>query len=336
MSDAVLAKHNPTAEPAARESGPVMLELDAVSRRFGDVVAVDDVSFEVRRGQIVGLLGHNGAGKTTVVRLLAGLLSPDAGHVRVMGREPVADGVWVRRRLGVLPSSQLVDLRLSATENLMFAGRLFGLGEAEARVRSTALLEELGVAERGHDRVSTFSAGMRQRVALARVLLPGPEILLLDEPSRAMDPVAADEFRALLRHQVRSEGRTVVICTHDLAEADALCDEVVILSRGRTLVSGDPKRLAAELGTAASVGISYDQRRRDAAVAVVAATTSSFEESGPGTLQVRGLGREQTAALVADLVAREVPVYAVEPHRPTLATLYFALHAPSEEEVGRA
>jgi ABC-type multidrug transport system ATPase subunit len=309
-----------------------MLELDAVTRRFRDVVAVDGVSFAADRGQIVGLLGHNGAGKTTIVRLLSGLLSPDAGAVRVMGREPVEDGVWVRRRLGVLPSSQLVDLRLTAWENLMFAARVFGLDQREATGRSAELLEDFGVADRMHDRVSTFSAGMRQRVSLARVLLPGPEILLLDEPSMAMDPVAAQEFRGLLREQARAAGRTILICTHDLAEADELCDEVVILSRGRTLLSGDPKRLAADLGTTTTVDISYDAPHRDAAVAVAGAAPAGFEETVPGSLRVTGLDQDTTASLIAGLVAAGVRVYAVEPCRPSLTDLYFALHEDPENE----
>lgn len=334
MSDVVLHEQGPVREPSTRASGPVMLELDAVTRRFGELVAVDDVSFTARRGQIVGLLGHNGAGKTTVVRLLAGLLRPDAGEVRVLGRQPVTDGVWVRRRLGVLPSSQLIDLRLTAAENLMFAARVFGVDEQEARTRIPALLEEFGVADRMHDRVSTFSAGMRQRVALARVLLPGPEVLLLDEPSMAMDPVAAQEFRELLRQQVQSQGRTVVICTHDLAEADELCDEIVILSRGRTLVSGDPKRLTEELGTAVTVDVSYDARQRDAAVAVAAAAPGGFEETAAGELRLSGLDREPTASLIGDLVAAGVRVYAVEPRRPALTDLYFALHERSDDERG--
>ena len=313
-----------------------MLHLDRVTRRFGEVVAVDDVSFAARRGQIVGLLGHNGAGKTTVVRLLAGLLSPDAGEVLVMGREPVAEGVGVRQHLGVLPSSQLIDLRLTATENLMFAARVFGMDEQEARRRSIVPLEEFGVADRVHDRVSTFSAGMRQRVALARVLLPDPEILLLDEPSTAMDPVAAEEFRGLLQYQTRSEGRTVVICTHDLAEAEELCDEVVILSRGRTLVSGDPERLTADLGTAVAVHIAYNEHHRDAAIRIVAAAVRGFEETARGTLRVTGLEREPTASLIAELVAAGVRVYAVEPRRPTLADLYFALHERPDDRVGSA
>lgn len=318
---AVLTKN---AKESAGED--VVLELKGVTRRFGEVVAVDDVSLRARRGQIVGLLGHNGAGKTTLVRLLSGLLRPDTGTIRVGGRDPAQDGVPVRRQLGVLPSSQLVDLRLTARENLEFVSRLFGVQASGARSRIDTLLEEFGIANRADERVSTYSAGMRQRVALAWVLLPEPEILLLDEPSSSLDPVGAKELHELIRRSTRSQGRTVVICTHDLVEAAELCDEVLILAKGRLLVSGSPKELAARLDSATTVDLECDEDDHDEAVKVLR-SGADVEEQGAGTFRLTGVDRRTTAALVDDLVAAGVRVYAVEPRRQTLADLYFSLHA---------
>ena len=309
-----------------------VLELDAVSKHFGDTVAVDRVTIRARRGQVIGLLGHNGAGKTTLVRLIAGLLGPTSGSVRVHGRDPLQDGVWVRRRLGVLPSSQLVDLRLTARENLRFAASLFGVPEPGERI--DALLREFGIADRADERVSTFSAGMKQRTALARVLLPEPEILLLDEPSAALDPLGARELREIIRSSTRTGGRTVLICTHDLNEASDLCDEVFILGRGKVLAAGPPEELAARATTSAAVALTVDPADVEAARGVVRRAAVPAPQTGSATFLAEGLDPAGTARLVAALVSDGVRVHAVEPRRNTLADMYFSVHADSDRNDG--
>ncbi|MPQ97335.1 ATP-binding cassette domain-containing protein [Modestobacter sp. I12A-02628] len=302
------------------------IELTGVTRQFGDTTALDDVTFRAEPGQVVGLLGHNGAGKTTVTRLVAGLVAPTRGQVRLLGHDPTTDGVWVRRRLGVLPSSQLVDLRMTARENLVFAARLFGLPAAAVAPRVAAVLEELGLADRADDRAGTFSAGMRQRLALARVLLPEPPVLLLDEPSSALDPVAARELRDLVRTASRSQGRTVVLCTHDLAEAAELCDEVVILASGRVVASGPPAELAARLDVTAVVDLGCDPADETAAAAVLRRRGTPGERTGAGEFQVPGVDRAGVPGLLSDLLRDGVRVQAVAPRHHTLADLYFSLH----------
>lgn len=311
------------------------LAVSGASKLFGEQRALDAVSLTAHRGEVLGLLGHNGAGKTTLVRLLAGLLRPDEGEVRVLGDDPVEHGVRVRRRLGVLPSSSLLDVRLTARENLLFAGRLFGMDRDDAQERTTTLLADFGVVERADDQVGGFSAGMRQRVALARVLLPRPDVLLLDEPSASLDPVGSRELRQLIRRISKAEGRTVMLCTHDLAEAAELCDEVVILSRGRVLRRGAPGVLVAEASNS-TVRIVLDVEDEAAARSVLGSrrqvrSHDGGQGAGATSVTVEGLDPAATADLVTELVGAGVRLHAVVPGGPSLEDLYFAVHDEKEQ-----
>ncbi|GAA1638989.1 ABC transporter ATP-binding protein [Georgenia ruanii] len=312
--------------------GESVIEVSGLTKHFPpDVTALDGVSLTVRRGSVVGLLGHNGAGKTTILRHLAGLLAPTGGTVRVFGRDPLEHGAWVRRRLGMLPGTSILDQRLTARENLRFAAELFDLPPDGLEDRIAAMLGALGLGDRLDEKVSGYSAGMRQRATLAKVLLTDPELLLLDEPSTALDPVAQRELRALIRRVSRDEGRTVVICTHDLAEAAALCDDVVILARGQIVAEGNPSELAARAGhTAVDVEIAPDDER-----AALAATegrgTAALE--GPGRLRLEGVGRTDVPGLLRDLVTAGVDVYRVEPRAGTLEDLYLTLHAGAARKI---
>ena len=206
--------------------------------------------------------------------------------MRVFGRDPLEQGTWVRRRLGMLPGTSILDQRLTARENLRFAAELFDLPTDGLEDRIAETLGALGLGDRLDEKVSGYSAGMRQRATLAKVLLTDPELLLLDEPSTALDPVAQQELRALIRRVSRDEGRTVVICTHDLAEAAALCDDVVILAHGRIVAEGNPAELAARAGhTAVELEVAPDDER-----AALAATAGARHRraGGPGPAPPRG------------------------------------------------
>ncbi|WP_170297152.1 ABC transporter ATP-binding protein [Georgenia thermotolerans] len=305
--------------------GESVIEISGLTKRFPDVTALDGVSLTVRRGSVVGLLGHNGAGKTTILRHLAGLLAPSGGTVRVFGRDPLEHGTWVRRRIGMLPGTSILDQRLTARENLRFAAELFDLPATGLEDRIAAVLGTLGLGDRLDEKVSGYSAGMRQRATLAKVLLTDPELLLLDEPSTALDPVAQQELRALIRRASHDEGRTVVICTHDLAEAAALCDDVVILAHGRIVAEGNPAELAAQAGTA-GVEIELAPRDEQAALAATAGRGEVVLE-GPGRVRLADVARADIPAVLRDLVAAGVDVYAVRPRAGTLEDLYLTLHA---------
>src|SRR5207237_2294584 len=198
-------------------------------------------------GEVVALLGPNGAGKTTTVRLLNGLLRPDAGTARVLGLDPTADGTDLRRRTGVMTEQSGLDERLTALENVAFTARIRGLRAADAATQSAVLLERFGIASRAHDRVQGFSTGQRKRVALARALLHDPEVLFLDEPTAGLDPEATRDVLDLLAGLASEQGRTVLLCTHFLAEAGRLCQRMAVLDRGRLRAFGKPDELAAGL-----------------------------------------------------------------------------------------
>jgi ABC-2 type transport system ATP-binding protein len=209
-----------------------------------DKIALDGVTLQVQPGEIFGLLGPNGAGKTTLVKTLSTLLLPSEGEVRVCGLEVVKQSLAVRARIGLVYGDERSFFwRLSAFENLMFYSALYGFPRSSARVVVESLLDFVDLARDAHVRMSQFSSGMRQRVSIARGLLNDPEVLILDEPTRSLDPIAAADLRSLIRNRVADSRRTVLITTNVMAEAEQLCDRVAFLSRGRIELSGSVDRL---------------------------------------------------------------------------------------------
>lgn len=216
----------------------VIVSVDHLSHRYGDHPALEDISFEMQAGEIFGLIGPNGAGKTTSVRLLNGLFNPSAGQIRVLGLDPTREGQQVRRRTGVLTETPALYERLTARQNLEFFGTLCEMPRPARTARIQEILEFFELEERSNDKVSTFSKGMKQRLALARALLHKPEILFLDEPTSALDPEASAQVRDLIETVSRRDGASVLLCTHILSEAQRLCDRVAILGKGRLLALG--------------------------------------------------------------------------------------------------
>jgi ABC-2 type transport system ATP-binding protein len=218
-----------------------------LERRYGARVALAGVSFTVARGELFGLLGPNGGGKSTLFSILATLLPPDAGTAHVLGHDVVRDPAAVRRVLSVVFQHPSLDGKLTVEENLRHHGRLYGVAGATLRARLEAVLARLGLADRRRDLAERLSGGLRRRVELAKALLVGARVLLLDEPSTGLDPGARRDFLAFLRELREAEGMTVVLTTHDLEEADR-CDRVAILDAGRIVALGTPDALRAEVG----------------------------------------------------------------------------------------
>lgn len=217
--------------------GETVLEARGLEKWYGPLPAVRGIDFRIGRGEFLTLFGPNGAGKTTLLRMLCGAVRPTRGSVSIAGEDTVAgEGAW-RRRIGVLSHQTFLYPGLSAAENLDFYARLYSLADRRARVE--AALESVGLRERGNDRVSTFSRGMQQRVALARTLLHEPEVVFLDEPYTGLDPHAAAALRGVLE-RLRDGRRTVLLVTHNLSQGLELADRVAVQVGGRW-VSDEPR-----------------------------------------------------------------------------------------------
>jgi len=221
-----------------------VLELDGLTRRFGDLLALDRLSFTVREGEVFGFVGPNGAGKTTAMRIVLGVLSADAGEVRFDGR-PVDEAA--RRRFGYMPEERGLYPKMTVGRQLVYFARLHGLAELEAARSARELVEELGLEERWDSPVESLSLGNQQRVQLAVALVHQPALLVLDEPFSGLDPIGVDVLSGVLRRHA-SGGAPVVFSSHQLDLVERLCDAVAIIDKGRLVVSGPVAELAAGSG----------------------------------------------------------------------------------------
>jgi sodium transport system ATP-binding protein len=220
-----------------------MIEVKAISKRFGTVQAVDGVSFEAKDGRITGLLGPNGAGKSTCLRILSTVLRPDGGAAHVGGIDLAADSLAARRTLGVLPHSSGLYQQLTGRENIEYYGRLHGIGEEPLAARVDALIERLELGAIAQRKAKGFSQGERTKIALARALVHDPQHLLLDEPTSGLDVMATRHLRDWLR-ELRAHGRCVLLSSHVMQEVEALVDDLVIIAAGRVTLTGSPAELA--------------------------------------------------------------------------------------------
>jgi ABC-2 type transport system ATP-binding protein len=304
-----------------------IISVKGLTRRFDEVIAVDSLTLEVQTGEVFGLLGHNGAGKTTTVRLLNGVLAPSDGAARVLGLDPMLDGPALRRSTGILTETPSIDERLTGRENLQIYADLYGIPRDEVSQRVEGLLEDFELAHRADHRAGSYSKGMKQRLALSRALLHRPELLFLDEPTAGLDPVAARRVHHMITRLSHEEQRTVVLCTHNLAEAQKLCDRVAVLEHGHLVALGTTAELAGQVGRSQRLEIEVDPGSMTAALRVLhrspGITDASREDR---TLRVLGAERETIPELLAALVAAGIRIYRVTPEEPSLADVYFALH----------
>ena len=300
---------------------PPVVDLRAVRRTFGGQLALDNLTFTASAGTVTVLLGPNGAGKTTAVRMITGALHADAGEVRIFGLDPAVDGEAVRQRCGVVAAKPALYDRLSGWDNLVYAAELYGLGP-DAPIEDTAA--RFGIDHALDLRVGGYSTGMKTRLALARAVLHGPELLLLDEPTSGLDP---ESSRAVLHmiDELAALGRTVVMCTHLLLEAEGLADQVVMMEGGRTLVAGSPDELVRRVWPRPSVLIDAENRAALDGLAQLAGVVAVTPLEGPVLVELDDLSR--VPDLVAHLAADGARVTRVTPHEPTLEELYFAVRS---------
>ena len=213
-----------------------VVSFSGVSKRFGDFRAVDDLSFVLPRGSVTGFLGPNGAGKTTSLRMMLGILSPDAGMISVFGQHSVKD---VRQRVGYLPEERGLYRRMRALDAIVYIATLKGLASREAKKRALALLDRFGLTPFGRVRIQGLSKGMSQKIQIISCLVPGPEFLILDEPFSGLDPVNQGDLEAMIA-ELAAQGTTVLFSTHTMEHAERLCDRLIIINQGRKLFEGGP------------------------------------------------------------------------------------------------
>ena len=220
-----------------------VVEIRGVSRRFGDVMAVDDLTLSLGTGEIMGFLGANGAGKTTTIKMLLGLIRPSSGTVSVLGGDP--SDAKVRAKIGYMPEIAYYYPYLNARELLAFYGGLCGMDGKTIRARTDELLETVGLADAAKRPLKTYSKGMLQRAGIAQALLHDPDLLVLDEPFTGLDPLARIHFRELM-HRLREQGKSIFFSSHELGETELLCDKVAIMKAGRAVYQGPVRQLAGD------------------------------------------------------------------------------------------
>ncbi len=309
-------------------SKPV-IAITKLTHRFGANLAVNDLTLEVQPGEIFGFLGHNGAGKTTTIRLLNGLLTPFSGGMRVLGFDPLRDGPALRARTGVLTETPSLDERLSAHDNLSIFADLYGVAKTEVSRRVEELLGEFELLDRAKEKVAGFSKGMKQRLAIARALLYGPELLYLDEPTAGLDPLAAQHVHDLVLRLARRDGCTVFLCTHNLAEAERLCDRVAVLDHGHLAALGTPRELTRQFVKRLDVEVEIGEEQVGDCLALLKEQAIQIRREKE-TLLVTLSGREEIPKLADHLTGSEIRLYRLAAHETDLEEVYFSIHQGKE------
>ncbi len=300
------------------------IRFGSVSKSFGAVHAVQDLNFEAPTGAVTVLLGPNGAGKTTTVRLTTGALVADRGDIEVLGLHPKINGDEIRSRVGIVPPKPAFYDQLTGWENLQFAARIFGSDErsaldaAERFEIDHALLQEVG----------GYSTGMRTRLALARSVLHDPEVLLLDEPTAGLDPESSRKVLELIR-ELAGRGRTIVLCTHLLHEAEGIADQIVLMSDGHARISGSPEALTGRY--LADPVVLFDAEDRSA-LSSLPDRHGVVSVAWNGAVHATLTDHDMLPDLIADLVRDGVRLTRVEPITPSLEELYFAMQRSDPED----
>jgi lipooligosaccharide transport system ATP-binding protein len=295
-----------------------LIHARGLVKRFGDLVAVDGIDLDVRRGEAFGFLGPNGAGKSSTMRMI-GCVSPvTAGTLRILGLDPVADGPAIRARLGVVPQQDTLDTELTVWENVLIYGRYFGLSRRELRPKIDELLDFVQLAERARDKVEPLSGGMKRRLTIARSLVNDPELLLLDEPTTGLDPQARHVVWDRL-FRLKQRGVTLVLTTHYMDEAEQLCDRLVVMDHGAIVAAGSPRELIERYATREVVEVRFDDERpangalRDLAERV---------EELPDRVLIYTRDGDGTAAAVSD---RGLPPHSTLVRRSSLEDVFLHL-----------
>jgi ABC-2 type transport system ATP-binding protein len=310
-----------------------MIEARSLTRRFGSFTAVDNVSFTVPDGALLALLGPNGAGKTTTVRMLSGLIGPSVGDATVSGFDVRVNPSAVRARAGLVTDAPGLYEQMSLPSYLDFFGALYGMQQPRRRQRIDELIEFFELGDHRRERMSGFSKGMKQKVALARALLHEPTALFLDEPTSGLDPLAARAVRDLITN-LKHSSRSVILCTHDLDEAERLADTVAIMSKGRIVALGAPAALRARTSPEATVRITLAEpfARGQAMLTEIAGTLPAEGAQAADTLMYRtARPQEVNPQVVERLVTAGARIVTVSSETRSLEDVYAAAVGSPQE-----
>ncbi len=242
-----------------------VIEVSRLAKRFGKVTAVDEITFNVNGGEIYGFLGPNGAGKTTTIRMLTGLLAPDSGNVYINGIDIKMNPIQAKLKMGVIPEMGNIYVDLTAKQNILLAGKFYGIHTRELKERTNSLLEQFGLSDRKDDLVRKFSRGMKQRVNIASALVHNPEILFLDEPTSGLDVQSQRLIRNII-NEMNERGTTVFLTTHNIEEANQLCKRVAIINHGRIVIIDRPEGLRMTFEKTQSVEVGFDRAIDDSLI----------------------------------------------------------------------
>jgi ABC-2 type transport system ATP-binding protein len=227
------------------DSNEVMIKIESLTKSFGRIKALDNLNLEIKRGELLGIIGPNGAGKTTAIRMACCILKPDFGDIKINNLSIHEDPIKIKSMIGYLPEEPNLYERFKAKDLLKYFAELYGVPKNEIDSRIDKLLELVGMTERKDDRINTFSKGLRQRISVARALVHDPDIIILDEPTMGLDPATANSIRDFVR-SLKGK-KTMILCTHYMAEADSLCDRVAILNKGKIIDVGTPSYLKSKI-----------------------------------------------------------------------------------------
>lgn len=325
-----------TSTPSARPADQPVIRTRGLTKRYGTLTAVDNLSLVVYPGEIFGLLGQNGAGKTTTILMLLGLTEPTSGEARVMGLDPAREPRLVKRQVGYLPDAVGFYGGLSGRENLRYTAHLNGLRGGAADAAITDVLERVGLHDRADDPVETYSRGMKQRLGIADALVKSPELLILDEPTTAIDPLGVVEILDLLRTLVHERGLAILLSSHLLTQVQSVCDRIGIFAAGKLVGQGTMAELATTFGDgAATIEVDFElagdadrERARQvlAAIAGVEAVTPPTNALGSWRLTVRPANAEGRVrqAVLAAAVEHNLHLTALRPIVPSLDDIYRA------------
>ncbi len=305
-----------------------MIETNDLSKQFNDFTAVDGVNLSVKEGQILALLGQNGAGKTTTVRMLTALLQPSRGSAKVAGYDVTKNGPDVRASVGVLTEHHGLYMRMTAWEYMDFFGQVYNLDPTLRKARTENLLEYFGLTEAAKRRIGEYSKGMRQKLALARAMMHEPSVLLLDEPTSAMDPESARLVRDEIA-RLKSNQRTIMLCSHNLTEVEALADKIAVIYRGKILIQGSLEELKRKVLGAPEYGIHFSQAWN--ADGLELPTGVELLLKTPTSLKVRVEAPEQSnPQLVQQLTSKGASIVAFQEEARTLEQVYLKVMAEAK------